>query len=93
MTHAANTDAFAKEDAVKQAKLDTLFGLILEHVVDLTELKISPAQLAGTACRPHGTSEGQADVDGGGIQALWAETGCSLSRITALASLLCCQGR
>eukprot|EP00435_Cladocopium_sp_Y103_P025677 s4807_g6.t1 len=43
---AAQSDVYAKEDAAKQAKLDALFGLVLEHVVHLPELGLTPAQLA-----------------------------------------------
>lgn len=46
VTHAAQQDPHAKEDAVKQDKLDKLFALVVEHVVDLEELQMSPAKLA-----------------------------------------------
>ena len=46
VTYAAQQDPHAKEDAVKQAKLDKLFTLVVEYVVDLEELQMSPAKLA-----------------------------------------------
>ena len=45
VTYAAQQDPHAKEDAVKQAKLDKLFTLVVEYVVDLEELQMSPAKL------------------------------------------------
>ena len=51
VTHVAALDVHAKEDAAKQAKLDQLFVLVVEHVVDLAELKMSAASLADPMMR------------------------------------------
>ena len=51
VTHAATVDAFAREDAMKQAKLDQLFVLVVENVVDLAELQMTPAKLADPMAR------------------------------------------
>ena len=45
LTAAVSSDVFAKEDATKAAKLDQLFNLVLEHVLNLEELGVSQAQL------------------------------------------------
>ena len=51
VTHAATVDAFAREDAMKQAKLDQLLVLVVENVVDLAELQMTPAKLADPMAR------------------------------------------
>ena len=51
VTHAATVDAFAREDAMKQAKLDQLFVLVVENVVGLAELQMTPAKLADPMAR------------------------------------------
>eukprot|EP00435_Cladocopium_sp_Y103_P000858 s5581_g1.t1 len=46
LIEAVTHDPHAKEDAYKLSKLDTLFQLVVEHVVDLAELGVTTAQLA-----------------------------------------------
>eukprot|EP00435_Cladocopium_sp_Y103_P052832 s71_g16.t1 len=46
VTHVAQLDPHVREDAAKQAKLDQLFALVVEHIVDLGELQMTPAKLA-----------------------------------------------
>ena len=50
VTLAAEADPWAREDALKASKLDQLFRMVLEDVVDLTELGLSWAQLEDPGC-------------------------------------------
>ena len=45
VTYAAQADVHAREDALKQAKLDALFQLLVEHVVNASELGLQPDQM------------------------------------------------
>ena len=38
-------DPFAKEDASRQIKLDALFQLAVDHILDLEEMGVSPSEL------------------------------------------------
>ena len=44
-SEAAAADAFAKQKATKQAKLDAFFQMLMDDVLDMSDLALTPAHL------------------------------------------------